>query len=81
MTAQLGKKTNAVYILPKISRSKGNHVMEFAQLRGNNMKIFFQKNHTQNVMEKPFPDPFLKKQNQKENIDFQYFLLCKTRAF
>ena len=32
-------------------------------------------------MEKPFPDPFLKKQNQKENIDFQYFLLCKTRAF
>ena len=32
---------------------------------GQNIKleIFFLKNHTQNVVEKLFPDPFLKSQN------------------
>ena len=47
MMSQLGKQTIAVYILPKISRRKGNHVMEFAQLRENNMKnIFLEKSYT-----------------------------------
>ena len=47
MMSQLGKQAIAVYILPKISRRKGNHVMEFAQLRENNMKnIFLEKSYT-----------------------------------
>ena len=41
-----------------ISRSKDNHVMKFGQLIEHNMRnIFFLKNHTQNVLEKLFPDP------------------------
>ena len=37
--------------------------MKFVQLIEYTMKIFFFKNHTQNVMEKLFQEPFLKNQN------------------
>ena len=37
--------------------------MKFGQLLEYNMKTFLLKNHTQNVMGKLFPDPFLKDQN------------------
>ena len=37
--------------------------MKFDQLREHNMKNIFVENHTQNVLEKLFPDPYLKKQN------------------
>ena len=33
--------------------------MKFGQLIEYNMKTFFLKNHTQNVVEKLVPDPFL----------------------
>ena len=46
-----------------ISRSKGNQTMKFGQLIEYNMKNILLKNHTQNVVEKLFPDPFLKNQN------------------
>ena len=62
MALQLGKQTIA--ILPNISRSKSKRSMKFGQLIKYNMKnILFLKNHTQNVVEKLFPDPFLKNQN------------------
>ena len=48
-------------MLPNISRSKGNQKMKFGQLIEYNMKNIFVKNHTQNVLEKLFPD--LKIQN------------------
>ena len=37
--------------------------MKFGQLIEYNIETFFLKNHTQNVMEKLFPDAFLKYQN------------------
>ena len=53
MTSQPGRQTIAIHILPNISRNKGNIIWE----------IFFLKNSTQNVVEKIFPDFFLKSQN------------------
>ena len=37
--------------------------MKFYQLIEYNMRTFFLKNHTQNVVKKLFPDPFLKNRN------------------
>ena len=48
------------YILPNISRNKGNQTMKFGQLIEYSI---FLKNHTQNVVEKLFPDPSPKNQN------------------
>ena len=57
-------QTIAINILSNISRSKGNHTMEFGPLIEYNVRNnFFLKNHTQNVVEKLFPDPFLKNPN------------------
>ena len=63
MTSQPCKQTIAIHILPNISRSKGNQTMKFDQLREHNMRNIFVENHTQNVLEKLFPHPYLKKQN------------------
>ena len=48
MKSSTGKQTIAINMYPNISRSKDNQTM---------------KNHTQNVVEKQFPDSFLKNQN------------------
>ena len=61
MTAQTGKQTIAIQILPDILRSKDNRSMKFGQLIECNMGNIFLKNHTQNVVEKLLPDIFLKK--------------------
>ena len=61
MMSQLGKQTITVQILRNISRSKDNWKMKFAQLIEYNRNIFL-KNHAQNVVEKLFPDLFLKNQ-------------------
>ena len=37
--------------------------MKFGQLKDITREPFFLINHSQNVMEKLFPDPFLKNQN------------------
>ena len=58
MTSQPGLQTMTIHTLPNISRSKGNQTMKFNQLIEHNMR-----NHTQNVLEKLFPDPYLKNQN------------------
>ena len=58
MTSQPGLQTMAIHTLSNISRSKGNQTMKFNQLIEHNMR-----NHTQNVLEKLFPDPYLKNQN------------------
>ena len=46
----------AINILSNISKSKDNHAIKFDQL----IEL---KNHTQKVVEKLLPDPFLKNQN------------------
>ena len=38
-------------------------VIKFGQLIENNMKYFVEKSYTQNVLEKLFPDPYLKNEN------------------
>ena len=44
MTSQQGKQVIKIYILPKISRRKGNQAMKFGQLIEYNMRnIFLQK--------------------------------------
>ena len=63
MTSQPGKQTIAIHTLPIISGIKGNQTMKFGQLIQCDMETLFLKKHTQNVMEKLFPDPFLKNQN------------------
>ena len=40
--------------------------MKFGQLTECDMRNIFLKNHTQNVVEKPVPDPFPKKKNKIE---------------
>ena len=66
ITSQPEKQTIAIYTLLIISRSKGSQTMkygQYGQLIEYNMRNIFLKNHTQNVVEKPFPEPFLKNQN------------------
>ena len=63
MTPQPGSQTIAIHILPNISRSKDNQVLKFGQLIEYNMRNISVENHTQNVLEKLFPDPYLKNQN------------------
>ena len=41
MTSQPGLQTIAIYILPKISQSKGNQTMKFGQLIEYNKRNFF----------------------------------------
>ena len=63
MTSQPRKQTIAKHILPNVSRRKSNQAMKFGQLIECNMRNIFLKNHTQNVTEKLFPEPFLNNQN------------------
>ena len=62
MTSQPGKQTIAIHTIPNISRSKGYQAMKLDQLIEYNMRNIFLKNHIKNVVEKLFPDPFLKNQ-------------------
>ena len=63
MTPQPGKQTIVINILPNISINRGNQTMKFVQLIVYNMrKIFLKKSYT-SVVEKRFPDPFLKHKN------------------
>ena len=55
MTSQPGKQTIAIHTFVSISRSKNNQTMKFDQL----VETLFLKNHTQNVVDKLVPDPFL----------------------
>ena len=63
MTSPASQQTIAIHILNNISRRKGNQSMEFGQLIEHIMRNIFLKNHTQSVLEKLFPDPFIKNQN------------------
>ena len=57
-----GKQTIAIYILPNISR-KAMRQWNFVSYWNIRLETIFLKNHTQNEVEKLFPDTFLKDQN------------------
>ena len=58
MTSQPGKQTIVIYILPNISRSKGNQTMKFGQVIECNMKnLFLEKSYTKHGGETS-PRPF-----------------------
>ena len=59
MTTQPGKQSITIHILSNISRIK----IKFGQLIEYNMRHIFLKNHTQNMVEKLLPGPFLKNRN------------------
>ena len=59
MTSQPGQHTIVIHILPNIERSKGNQTKKYGHLIEYNMRKIFLKNHSQNVVEKLVPDPFL----------------------
>ena len=60
MMSQTGQQTIAKHILTNISRSKDNQTMKPGQLMEYNMKhIFLEKSYTK-LVEKLFPNPFLK---------------------
>ena len=47
MTSQPGKQTIAIYVLPNISRNKGNQTMKFGWLIECNFRnIFLEKSYT-----------------------------------
>ena len=49
--------------MPNILRSTGNQTIKFGQLIDYNMRNIFFKDHTQNLVQKLVPDPFLKNEN------------------
>ena len=59
MMSESGKQTFGIQIFPNTSRIKGNQTRKFGQLI-EYRRTFFLKDHVQNVVEKLFPDPFLK---------------------
>ena len=61
--SKTGKQIIAIHILPIISRSEGNQTMKFFLLIEYNMKVFFLKNHIQNVVKQVVPNLFRKNQN------------------
>ena len=64
ITSSPEKKTIALHTLPNISRSKGNQTTIFGQLvECNTRNILILKYHTQNGVDKLFPEPFLKVQS------------------
>ena len=63
MTPRPGYQTIEIHILTNISRSRGNQTMKFGQLIADNMRNIFLENHARKVVNKLFPDPFLKYQN------------------
>ena len=49
--------------LQDILRSKDNQTMKFSQLMKCNMGNIFREKRKQNLVEKPFSDPFIKNRN------------------
>ena len=64
MTSQTGWPIIIIHILYNISGTKGNQTMKVGQLIECSVKkIFFLKDHTQNMVEKLIPDPLMKNLN------------------
>ena len=56
--------------------------MKFDQLIEYNMKKYFLKNHTQNAVEKLFPDSFSKKSELIISILYSFvFIVCQFESY
>ena len=63
MTSQTGQQIIEIHILPNISRSKGSQAVKYGQFKKYSIRNILLANHTQNVVKKLVPDPFIKDQN------------------
>ena len=88
-TSQPGKQTIAIYILPNISRSKGNQTIKFGQLIEYNMRNYFIEKSYRKVGGETIPTTFSKKSklsmslwiNSLNKVFYSLFVLCtKFRA-
>ena len=73
-------------MFPNISSGKGNQKMKFGQLIEDNRGTFSPKNDTQNVVDKLFPNPFLKNQNLiSRSIVYSFthfiFIICQVEGY
>ena len=69
MTQQPGSQTITIYILPNISRSKGNQTMKFGQsIEYNVRNIFLEKSYTK-WLGKTSPRPFSEKSKLGISLD------------
>ena len=69
MTPQSGKQTNAMHILPNISRGKNCQKIKFGQLPEYNLRnIFLEKSFTK-CGTKTIPRPFSKESNLRISLD------------
>ena len=85
MTFQPGKQTIWIHILPNISKSKDNQTMKFRQLIEHIIRnIFIEKSCTK-MVNKQFPDSFLKNQNWTYlwiNSFIQFvFTVCQVEGY
>ena len=60
MTSQPGEQTIVIYILPNISKSKGNQSMKFGQLIEYNMRNLFVEKSNTKWDEETIPRPLTK---------------------
>ena len=85
MMSQPGKQAFVLYLLPNISRRKGNQTMKFGQLIEYNMRnIFLEKSNTKCCLETS-PRSFSKKSKLSISRDQQvlhslFLLYAKLRA-
>ena len=61
MIPQAGWETITIHILPDISKSSYNQIMESGQLMKYIRRIFFSRNHAENVMKNLVLDPLKNK--------------------
>ena len=84
MTSQTRQEIFTTYTFPNISRSKSDQTMKFSHFIEYNMRNIFLQNHTQNGVEKAFPDPFIeKKKNQAylwiNNLKYKVRFYCMNK--
>ena len=60
MTSKLGTYIIAIHMLPNVSGSKDSQTKKFDQLIERNMRTFVLEYHSQNEVDKLFPDLFIK---------------------
>ena len=78
MTSQTGQQIIKMLISSSILKSKGNHIMNLSINRIKHEKYIFLGNHTQNVVQKPVPDPFIKRQKSAYLLinNLKYYKVC-----
>ena len=69
MTSQTGKQIITIYLLPNVSRSKGNQTIKFGQSMENNLWIIFLEKSNKKCSGKDSPRPFY--ENSKYDMSFR----------